>query len=63
MRVVRRRLAGVFVPRVVARALSRVTHRLFARHCRVVRVVRARRERCFMFVTRIATHRHALPAR
>jgi hypothetical protein len=57
MRVVRHRLADVFAPRVVARALSRVTHRLFARHCRAIRVVRARRERCFTFAVRIATHR------
>jgi hypothetical protein len=41
MRVVRRRLAGVFVPRVVARALSRVTPRLFTR-CRARRFLACR---------------------
>jgi hypothetical protein len=50
-------LAGVFAPRVVARALLRSTHRLFARHRQVVRVVRARRGHCFAFVARIATYR------
>jgi hypothetical protein len=32
-------------------------NRLFARHCRVVRVICVCRERCFAFVARIATHR------
>jgi hypothetical protein len=41
MRVVRRRLAGVFVPRVIARALSRVTPRLFTR-CRARRFLACR---------------------
>ena len=57
MSVVRRRLVGVFAPRVVAHALSHVTHRLFARHRRAVHVIRARRGHCFAFVARIATHR------
>jgi hypothetical protein len=41
--VVRGRLAGVFAPRAAARALSRVAHRLFARHRRAVRVTRVGR--------------------
>jgi hypothetical protein len=53
MRVVRCRLASVFAPRVVARALSRVTHRLFAR---VVSVV-SRLSRALLRIV------HALPAR
>jgi hypothetical protein len=57
MLVVRRRLAGVFATHVVARALSRVIHRLLAHHRRVVRVVRARHGHCFAFVACIATHR------
>jgi hypothetical protein len=56
MCIVCRRLAGVFAPRVVARALSCVTHRLLTRHCRVVRVVRVRHKRCFAFVAHITTH-------
>jgi hypothetical protein len=43
MLVVRCRLAGVFAPRAVARALSRVAHRLFARHRRDVHVIRVGR--------------------
>jgi hypothetical protein len=41
--VIRGRLAGVFAPRAAARALSRVAHRLFARHRRAVRVTRVGR--------------------
>jgi hypothetical protein len=43
MLVVRCRLAGVLAPRVAARALSHVTHRLFARHRRAVHVIRVGR--------------------
>jgi hypothetical protein len=43
MLVVCCRLAGVFAPRVAARALSHVTHRLFARHRRAVHVIRVSR--------------------
>jgi hypothetical protein len=43
MLVVRCRLASVFAPRAAARALSRVAHRLFARHHRAVHVIRVGR--------------------
>jgi hypothetical protein len=43
MLVVHCRLADVFAPHVAARALSHVTHRLFARHRHAVHVIRVGR--------------------
>jgi hypothetical protein len=43
MLVVRCRLAGVIASRAAARVLSRVAHRLFARHRRAVHVIRVGR--------------------